>query len=62
MPRAANGLANKEPISERRAIMGAYGANRKDLFAPAGEQYEFITGMTGQHASVRKIVEGDALP
>jgi hypothetical protein len=62
MPWAANGLANKEPIGERRAIMGAYGADRKDVFALAGEQHGFIAGMTGQHASVRKIVEGDALP
>ena len=42
--------------------MGAYGADRKDVFALAGEQHGFIAGMTGQYASVRKIVEGDALP
>jgi hypothetical protein len=47
MPRAANGLANKEPIGERRAIMGAYGTDRKDVFAPAREQHGFIAGMTG---------------
>src|ERR1019366_2599914 len=62
VPRAANRLANNETVGERPAIMGAYGADRKDILAPAGEQHGFAACMAGQPPAVLEIVECYSLP
>ena len=60
VPRTSNGIADDDPVGERRAIMRALGADREDVVALAREENRLVTDMSFKQASIREAREGDA--
>lgn len=58
MPRAADRVADDESFTQRTAVMGAGGANRKGLRATAGQKYRFVADLTDEHRIIGKVIFG----
>jgi phage tail tape-measure protein len=61
MPGASHCVADNQSIRQRRAVVGAGGADRKDLSAGACQQNGLFADMAGEHASLGQVARRDAL-
>src|SRR3546814_4305563 len=60
MPWASDCIADKQTLSEWRAIVRAGSANCEHLVASAREQDSLVPDTTHNHASIRQMVECDS--
>ena len=60
MPRTSHRVPDHEPFSEWAAVVCTGSINRKELCALARQQDCLIADMTGQHATVAKVIRRDA--
>ena len=61
MPRAADGIADHEPVPQRAVVMRALRPDREHFIPAADEQDGFAAGMADELAAVGKVGKSDAL-
>ena len=61
MPRAADGIADHEPVPQRAVVMRALRPDREHVLPAADEQDGFTAGMADELAAVGKVGKSDAL-
>jgi hypothetical protein len=55
VPGTAHGVAHDQAFCERAAVVGAVGADGKDLITAAGQNQFFAVGMARYHAAIAEI-------
>jgi hypothetical protein len=61
VPGAADGVGGDEPFCERATVVGAVGANGKELVTTASQNYFFAIGLARYHASIAEIANGKSI-
>jgi hypothetical protein len=61
MPGTPHGVSDHQPIRERTAVMGAGGADRKEIIAALHKQHGLFANVARQHAPVGKAIDWNAL-
>ena len=61
MPRAAQGLADHQPLGERPRIVGAGRAHGEDVVTAPRQHHRLAAGVTQQQSSVGELAQRDAL-
>jgi hypothetical protein len=59
MPWAAYRILDDQPLTERPAVMGTGGADRKDFPVVTGEQHRLVTNLTDKHRADGEIAFGN---
>jgi hypothetical protein len=59
MPRAAHGVPDHQPLTERAAVVGAARARGEHLLAPADEQHGFVLDMADERRRLGQLLPGD---
>jgi hypothetical protein len=60
MPGTADGVADHDPVGDRRAIVSTLGADREQVVAFANEEDRLIADMALEEVSVSETCEGNA--
>ena len=61
VPRAAHGVADRQSLGERPAVVRAGRTDGEEFIAAARKQDRFLPDMSADHAAVGEVVERDAL-
>ena len=61
VPRAADGIADKDPIGERTVIMGTLRADGEQRAAVAREQHRFTRDLPQDHVALSEVRNRDPL-